>query len=77
MVAVCAIYVRDVGLPLALQLLFYPGCAAHQDSQPHRLFAQGFIFDHADIGWFSSRYLRTSADRDDWRFAPLCADFLV
>ena len=26
--AVCAILARDAGLPLALQLLFYPGCAA-------------------------------------------------
>ena len=30
--AVNAILARDAGLPLALQLLIYPGCAAHQDT---------------------------------------------
>ena len=29
---VCAVLARDAGLPLALQLLFYPGCAAHPDT---------------------------------------------
>ena len=29
--AACAVMARDAGLRLALQLLFYPGCAAHQD----------------------------------------------
>ena len=37
--AVCAVLARDAGLPLALQLLFYPGCLAQQDSASHRTFA--------------------------------------
>jgi acetyl esterase len=71
--AMSAIMARDAGLKLDLQLLFYPGCAAHQDMASHRRFAQGFVLDEADISWFFSHYLRSPADREDWRFAPLMA----
>lgn len=71
--AMCAVLARDAGLPLALQLLFYPGCAAHQDTPSHRQFARGFVLEEREINWFFSRYLRDPADRDDWRFAPLNA----
>ncbi len=70
---VCAMLARDSGMPLSLQLLFYPGCAAHQDTGSHRRFAQGFVLGEAQISWFFSQYVRTPADRDDWRFAPLNA----
>ena len=69
--AMCALMARDSGLPLALQLLFYPGCASHQDTASHRRFAKGFVLDEADIAWFFNHYLRSPADREDWRFAPL------
>ena len=72
--AMCALLARDTGLPLALQLLFYPGCAARQDSASHRRFAKGFLLDEDDISWFFNHYLRSTADREDWRFAPLNAD---
>ena len=72
--AMCALMARDAGLPLALQLLFYPGCAAHQDSASHHRFSRGFVLDEADITWFFNHYLRSPADREDWRFAPLNAD---
>jgi acetyl esterase len=71
--AMCAILARDAGLPLALQLLFYPGCAAHQDTSSHQTFAKGFVLEEADITWFFNHYVRSPADRDDWRFAPLNA----
>ena len=74
--AVCALLARDAGLPLALQLLFYPGCAAHQDMASHRRFAMGFVLDEADITWFFNHYLRSTADREDWRFAPLNAEYV-
>ena len=74
--AICAISARNASLPLALQLLFYPGCAPHQDSRSHHLFGQSFILDTADITWFFNHYLRSPADRVDWRFAPLCAEHL-
>jgi acetyl esterase len=71
--AMCAVLARDARLSLALQLLFYPGCSAHQDTPSHRLFAQGFVLEKANIDWFFAQYLRSPADRDDWRFAPLNA----
>ena len=71
--AMCAVLARDAGLPLALQLLIYRGCTAHQDTVSHKTFAEGFVLSEADISWFFSQYVRSPADRDDWRFAPLNA----
>ena len=71
--AVCAVLARDAGLQLALQLLIYPGCAAHQDTLSHHTFGHGFILDEPSITWFFNQYIRTPADREDWRFAPLNA----
>ncbi len=71
--AACAIEARRVGLPLRLQLLFYPGCAAHQDTPSHKTFAKGFVLEETHITYFFNQYLRTPADRDDWRFSPLSA----
>lgn len=71
--AVCAIEACNAGLVLALQLLFYPGCAAHQDTPSHKTFAQGFVIEEPHISYFFNHYVNTPADRDDWRFAPLLA----
>ncbi len=70
---VSALEARDAGLPLALQLLFYPGCAAHQDTPSHKTFAHGFVIEEAHITWFFNNYINTPGDRDNWRFAPLLA----
>ena len=69
----CAIQARDAGLTLALQLLFYPGCAAHQDTLSHKKFAHGFLIEEDLINYFFNHYLRSAADREDWRFSPLTA----
>ena len=69
--AVCAIMARDAGLPMALQLLFYPGVAGHQDTPSHHTFDKGFVLEEPHITYFFNHYVRTQADRDDWRFAPL------
>ena len=69
--AVCAIMARDAGIPLALQLLFYPGTVGHQDTESHRTFAKGFVLEEPHITYFFEQYLRGPQDRDDWRFAPL------
>lgn len=71
--AACALQARAAALPLALQLLFYPGCAAHQDTASHKTFAHGFVLEQPHITYFFNHYLRTPADRDDWRFSPLNA----
>jgi len=71
--AVCAILARDARLPLALQLLLYPGTTARQDTDSHRRFAQGPLLTERLIRWFFGQYIDEN-DRDDWRFAPLNAD---
>ncbi|WP_428167104.1 alpha/beta hydrolase [Diaphorobacter sp.] len=71
--AVCAIQARDAGLPLALQLLIYPGTTAHQDTPSHTEFAHGLVLERAAIGWFFDQYIPSRAEREDWRFAPLLA----
>lgn len=70
--AVCALMARDAGLNLRLQLLFYPGCIARQDTASHHTFAEGFMLDKATVDWFFNNYI-DQADRDDWRFAPMNA----
>ena len=69
--AVTAIAARDAGWPLAMQLLFYPGTAGHQDTPSHKVFAHGFLLEEPHITYFFGHYLRNAADRNDWRFAPL------
>lgn len=69
--AVTAIAARDAGWPICLQLLFYPGCAGHQDTPSHKTFASGFLLEEAHISYFFNHYLRSPEDRNDWRFAPL------
>ena len=68
---VTALSARDAGIALALQLLFYPGCAGHQNTASHHDFAHGFLLEKAHIDYFFAQYLRGPADRNDWRFAPL------
>ncbi len=71
--AVCALHARDLGLPLALQLLITPGTAARADSASHHLFGHGFLLDRDTIAWFFDHTIAVH-DRHDWRFAPLEAD---
>ncbi len=71
--AVNAILARDAGLPLALQLLFYPGTTAYQDTPSHSAFARGLVLDATAIDWFFGHYVALREERADWRFAPLNA----
>jgi acetyl esterase len=70
---VSALQARDAGLPLRLQLLFYPGCAAHQETPSHKHYAHGFVLEESSITWFFEQYLNHPGERDDWRFSPLNA----
>jgi len=72
--AACALQARDTGLALKLQLLFYPGCCAHQDTPSHKTFGHGFVLEAAHIAYFFDLYIPNPTDREDWRFAPLLAD---
>ncbi|CAB3757824.1 alpha/beta hydrolase [Paraburkholderia solisilvae] len=68
---VCAVLARDAGMPVALQLLIYPGTTSHQQTDSHARFADGFLLSATTIQWFFAQYLRDADDRRDWRFAPL------
>jgi len=70
--AVCALMARDAAMPLALQLLFYPGCTGRNDLPSHHAYGKGFLLDVSTIDWFFNHYI-DEAERDDWRFAPLNA----
>ena len=71
--AVCAIMARDAKMPLALQLLIYPGTADRQDSASHSQFGKGFMLDKAVVDWFFDHYIDKD-QRSDWRFAPMLAE---
>jgi acetyl esterase len=68
-----AIQARDAGIPLALQLLFYPGCTPRRDTPSQKVFGKGFLIERATIDWFFSNYLNHDEECEDWRFAPLMA----
>ncbi|MBS0340405.1 MAG: alpha/beta hydrolase [Proteobacteria bacterium] len=74
--AACAIQARDAGIAVALQMLFYPGTTAHQDTDSHRLLAGVPLLSKPLIDYFFGQYIPNHADREDWRFAPLLADDL-
>jgi len=73
--AVCAVYARDIGLPLRAQLLITPGTGAYANTTSHKRFASGFLLEAAGIEWFFNHYI-DHRHRGDWRFAPLEADDL-
>lgn len=70
--AASAIMARDERIPLALQLLFYPGVAENCDAPSHTTFGQALVLEKAYIEWFFDQFI-ARAQRGDWRFAPLNA----
>jgi acetyl esterase len=70
--ATTAIKARDERIPIALQLLFYPGTAEDQESPSHRNYSQGLVLEKAHIDWFFDQFIPRE-QRGDWRFAPLNA----
>lgn len=68
-----AIFARDRGIPLVLQLLIYPAVdgAAEDHVYPSRQSnAEGYMLDRASIAWFTERYL-PDGEPDDPRAAPI------
>jgi acetyl esterase len=71
--AAMALMARDAGLPLTLQLMFYPGCVPYQNLPSHTRYAHGYLLEADAIDYFYGHYLRQPSDRLDWRFSPLLA----
>ena len=72
--AACAVRAAQHGLPLRLQLLFYPGMQAAPLTPSRTLYGNGFLLTEAQIQWMFHSCVRDAADFADWRFAPLHAD---
>jgi acetyl esterase len=70
--AVLALMARDAGLPLALQLLIYPGTAAHLERDEPMDYAQGYVLERAHIHYFFDSVIRREY-KGDWRFSPMNA----
>ena len=75
--AACAVQAAHTGLPLRLQLLFYPGMQAQPLTASRHLYAEGFLLTEAQIQWMFHASVRSPADFVDWRFSPLQADDLA
>jgi acetyl esterase len=75
--AVVALDARNRGGPrLGLQVLVYPATDMSLRHDSHRRYGEGLFLTHSLIVWFREHYLRTPADREDWRASPaLARDF--
>ena len=71
--AVCALHARRAGLPLALQLLIYPGTVGRADYPSRTLYARTPLLGAEAVRWFFAHYI-DAGDMDDWRFSPLLVD---
>ena len=71
--AVTALWARDEGIPLRLQLLIYPAVDSSGDYPSRVENATGYLLDQESMEWFTEHYFGPVADRDDWRAAPMRA----
>jgi acetyl esterase len=72
--AVAAIDARDRGgPPLRLQFLVYPAADMSLDWPSAERHAQQLPLTRAAMDWFIAHYLRSPADKADWRASPLRA----
>jgi acetyl esterase len=72
--AVVCLDARDQGGPaLRHQLLIYPAVDMAFTHPSHRIHTEGLPLTHATAAWFRDHYLRSAADRADWRASPLRA----
>jgi acetyl esterase len=72
--AVVAIDARDNHGPvIALQALIYPSVALAMTTQSHEDFAEGYGLTRATMLYFRNHYLRSEADKQDWRASPMRA----
>ncbi|HEY7539018.1 MAG TPA: alpha/beta hydrolase [Methylomirabilota bacterium] len=76
--AVVALMARDAGGPaIALQVLIYPVTDVGAESKSYSDFAEGYMLTRDGMRWFTSHYLKTPSDAQDWRVSPLRAASLA
>jgi len=72
--AVAAIDARDRGAPgILLQLLVYPAADMSREWPSAERHAQQLPLTRAALNWFIAHYVRSPADKADWRASPLRA----
>ena len=75
--AVMSLVARDRGAPrLALQLLIYPATDFTGSYASRERLGEGYLLTTAAQAWFHRHYLRSEADRGDWRVSPILAPSL-
>jgi acetyl esterase len=71
---VVALLARDAGdLPIAFQLLIYPGTDMRRGAPSHTTNGQGYLLTRDTIGYFHDHYIPDARDDLDWRASPLLA----
>ncbi len=71
--AVTALWARDEGIALRLQLLIYPAVDSSGDYPSRVENATGYLLDQESMEWFTEHYFGPVTNRDDWRAAPMRA----
>lgn len=78
---VAALAIRAASAPEQLplqprvQVLLYPVLDAAVERPSLDRFAEGYLLEKASLRWFYRQYERDVADRLDWRFSPIYAEF--
>ncbi len=75
--AAAALAARDAGIALTSQVLIYPATDMAMTSDSYRRVTDGFPLVAHTMAWFIDHYLRTEADKHDWRASPLRAASLA
>ena len=79
---VCALLARDAGgvgpdkVALRYQALIYPVTDLASRTASKEEFAEGHSLTRPLMGWYEGHYIRSDADRLDWRGSPLRAESL-
>ncbi|HTR87873.1 MAG TPA: alpha/beta hydrolase [Reyranella sp.] len=71
--AAAALWARDNGVKLRMQLLAYPVLDAVGRTESYRLFYDGYGLGGETMEWFFDHYTPDKATRGDWRISPLRA----
>lgn len=72
--AVVSLLARDQNGPkIRFQLLIYPATDINGGTASYERNKKGYFLDEALMGYFINHYIRTDADKNDWRASPLLA----
>lgn len=68
-----AIHARNKGIPLALQMLFYPSVQTTQMTESFATYSRELLLSRELLAWFDQQY-KDPSQPADWRRQPLTAD---